>query len=156
MSIQADDGFTEEELNYIDDQPEACTGMSILPNGESMYEWEKRTTGKISPATEGMKMTEERMKLAKSLTVVGGVEAKGEPVTLRRVTTKNVQIYDAPNGKVIDSYPKNLAVKLLGKKDSWVFISGYWSHQCDFGWTQEKNLITKSRKELQSLGVFGR
>lgn len=155
-SKHLDDGLSEKQLYNIDDQPEACMGMIVLPNGESMINYERRTKGKVSPSTKQMKEAEERKKLPKSLVAVGGVEIKGEPSTLRRMTKEKTQIYDQPNGNAIDSYPKNFAVNVLGKKNSWLFITGYWSGACNFGWAQDKSLVIKSRKELEDIGSFGR
>ena len=144
-----------EQMDSIDDQPEACTGMIIHSDGESIYDYEKRTKGSISQFAEQMKKTQDRIDLAKSIDSIRGTKLSGDEPTRRRVTKNESKIFTFPAGKLIESFPKNFAVLIEGKKDSWFFVRGYWSRQCSYGWVNETDLISIPRKDLEKQKIFG-
>lgn len=145
------DELTKEQSYLIDDQPTECLGKLYFPDGTSVCD-ALPDKGKC----DQLNKIDERVSLPKSLKSLGVVELQSDAPTRRKITGKQIEVFDSPKGKAIDSYPKNFALLIEGKKDGWVFVRGYWSRNCDTGWVLENELIFKSRKEIETLGAFGK
>jgi hypothetical protein len=148
-----EEGLPPEALDAMDNVPSACVhiGQVLLPNGKTIEEFEKNEPcdEKCRSERERNKKQENREKLAKAPAEVGGKPIDGDPEKNRRVIDGPANLRDAPSGKVIGSFPDGFVVLIDGQKGEWYRIRGYWDRVCETGWTHKKNLIFRTRKQLQ-------
>jgi hypothetical protein len=149
-----DEGLPPDVLDAMDNFPSECVpvGNVLLPNGKTIEEFEKNDPcdEKCRLQRAQSKMQEERLKLAKAPAEVGGklITDDRNPEKNRRVINGPANLRDAPSGKIIGSFPDGFVVLIVGQKDDWYRIRGYWDRVCETGWTHKKNLIFRTRKQL--------
>jgi hypothetical protein len=138
--------FAQEDSSGGDDLPSACSvlGSVELPNGQTIEEFQKKNPGtcdtQCKSQLQDSKAKQDRQSLAKSVKVVGGKQADDNPIAQRRIIDGPANLRDAPNGKMIGSFPDKFVVLIDGYKDDWFLIRGYWDRSCETGWTHKKNL----------------
>lgn len=138
--------LAQEDSSGGDDLPSACSVLDSveLPNGQTIEEFHKKNPGtcdtQCKSQLEKSKADQDRQNLAKSVTMIGGKKAEDDPIAQRRIIDGPANLRDAPNGKIIGSFPDKFVVHIDGHKDDWFFIRGYWERSCETGWTHKKNL----------------
>jgi hypothetical protein len=89
-------------------------------------------------------------KRAKAPETVGGKSLQGDPESLRKKIDGPANIRDAPEGKVIGSFPDQYIVLALAQKGEWFLVRGYWEDPCVSGWTHRKNLVAITRAQIDA------
>jgi hypothetical protein len=144
-----------EFVDALDNTPSACVGMIVLPNGETIEEFYKRNpetkTSLSEDSINGMKKNERLQKQAKTPEAVGGKKIEGDFEKNRRMIDGPANLRDAPNGKMIGTFPDGFYVLISGQKDDWFLVSGYWERECETGWTHAKNLKYVTREQIKEL-----
>lgn len=153
-NLPSGDGLSEEEMERVDNAPMGCVrdDKVILPDGKSLYDHQK-ANGKTS-TTNAAKKEYDRLESIKLPGALGGQDFGAPYPEHRRLTARQISMYDKPGGRLIGTFPEKFAVVIVGQKGDWALVQGYWSRPCERGWTQKKNLVEKTTDELKALGVF--
>ena len=138
--------WAQDDSSGGDDLPSACVilGSTLLPDGQTIEEFRNNKPNTCDAQCKAQlqqsKLQEERQNLAKSVNLIGGKKTDDNPVAQRRIIDGPANLRDAPNGKIIGSFPDKFVVLIDGHKDDWFLIRGYWERSCETGWTHKKNL----------------
>ena len=138
--------FAQDDSSGGDDLPTACLilGSVKLPTGQTIEEFRKKNLETCDTQCKSQlqksKAMQDRQNLAKSINVVGGKQADDNPIAQRRIINGPANLRDAPNGKIIGSFPDKFVVLIDGHRDDWFLIRGYWERSCETGWTHKMNL----------------
>lgn len=135
-----------------DDSPSACVEGAVI-DGKTMEnilekdtEWCKANHCKDTLIS--LSKHSKRRRLAITPQAIKGKVMEGKsPIQWRRMIDGPANLRDQPNGKVIGSFEDKFTVLIEGQKGEWYFIRGYWSKECETGWTHQKNLVPYDGKK---------
>lgn len=136
--------------DFLENIPATCQTMMLNADGIRLDDYYKTNPDQCKDDDckkfiQKMQENEKREKLPKSIEKVKGTRLdEKEWIKNRLVTKGNTNLRDEPRGKVIGTLPDNTMLLILGKSGNWLYVRGYWKHECQTGWTYKDNLEAES------------